>query len=90
VIRALKRGSLAYPDDSATLIVDVHEGADDTYRLTGPGIQHEMQCGLAFNEEIVAALADANAHYPCGIDVLLVDAEGRITGLPRTTHIGGL
>jgi alpha-D-ribose 1-methylphosphonate 5-triphosphate synthase subunit PhnH len=90
LVRALKRGSLAYPNESATLIVDVRDGAEDTYRLTGPGVQYEVQCRLALKKEIVAALAEVNANYPCGIDVLLVDAEERITGLPRTTHIGGL
>jgi alpha-D-ribose 1-methylphosphonate 5-triphosphate synthase subunit PhnH len=89
-VRALKRGSLAYPDESATLIADVRKAAGDVYRLAGPGIQHEMQCRLALNDSVVEALVEVNANYPCGIDVLLVDTEGRLTGLPRTTRIGGL
>lgn len=89
VIRALKRGSLAYPDESATVIVDVGDTAHSAYRLIGPGVQDEMRGELALNAECVAALAEVTANYPCGIDVLHIDSQGRVTGLPRTTHFGG-
>lgn len=89
----VKHGSLEYPDDGATIIValqsldqSVQEGS--RLKLDGPGVPegHELRVtGLpvAFFE----ARAEAVRHYPCGVDTILVDAEGRLAALPRTTHI---
>ncbi|MBI0385230.1 phosphonate C-P lyase system protein PhnH, partial [Streptomyces albiflaviniger] len=38
-------------------------------------------------EETAAALAAANAAFPCGMDVFLVAADGSVAGLPRTTRV---
>jgi alpha-D-ribose 1-methylphosphonate 5-triphosphate synthase subunit PhnH len=90
LIRSLKCGSLAYPDDSATLIVDVLPDADRrSCRVAGPGMYAPHDVHLALMPEQCAALAEVNAQYPCGIDVLLIDAAGDLIGLPRTTRIGG-
>lgn len=85
----LRRGTLEYPDDSTTLVVDTTE-PDNGARLTlrGPGIPGTREAHIGLGDEIVAALREANSNYPCGVDVLVVDATGRLLGLPRTTGFG--
>ena len=91
LIRSLKRGSLSYPDDSATLIVDVLPDAyRQSYRVAGPGIYAPHDVRLALLPEQCAALTEVDASYPCGIDVLLIDTAGDLIGLPRTTRIEGV
>jgi alpha-D-ribose 1-methylphosphonate 5-triphosphate synthase subunit PhnH len=37
--------------------------------------------------ELFEALSGANSAFPIGIDTWLVDKEGRVVGLPRSTTI---
>jgi alpha-D-ribose 1-methylphosphonate 5-triphosphate synthase subunit PhnH len=89
----LRRGSLHYPDDSATLILEVPALSDDAsgglrLRLAGPGIDGERALSIGgVSPAFFAARDQANAGYPTGIDVLFVDSTGRIAGLPRTTRV---
>lgn len=91
----LRRGSLHYPDDSALLILQVErlsepDGAGDAVALSleGPGIDGTVTLGVAgLRDSVLAARDVAVAQYPTGIDLLLVDREGRIAGIPRTTVI---
>ncbi|CAN5709368.1 phosphonate C-P lyase system protein PhnH [soil metagenome] len=89
----LRVGSFDYPDDSATLIVQVptldQETANDlTISIEGPGIPGRRVVKLSgISAELLAARDRANAHYPLGIDLIVIDQEGRIIGLPRTTQV---
>lgn len=88
LLRSVKRGSFAYPDDSATLFIDVpRDAAMWTCSVSGPGIAGTRHTELALPEAAVEALQEANAQYPCGVDVLSIDAQGQLVGLPRTTRI---
>lgn len=93
LLRGLRRGSLAYPDDSATLIVladglsDGESGAGDLL-LSGPGIDGERRVrNGGLTPELVSARREVVRQYPTGLDLLLMDAAGRLLGLPRTTRI---
>lgn len=89
LILELRRGSLAYPDEAATLVVSVPRSAGWVERrIAGPGIDGEQPVLLPLEPRILDARDEANASYPRGIDVLLIDAAGGLVGLPRTTHIG--
>lgn len=86
------QGSDAYPDQSATCVMDVDrlttgEEVDGAWRLSGPGIQiarHLRVDGLPADFE--RQWADNHAAFPRGVDVLLATAT-HIAGLPRTTRI---
>jgi alpha-D-ribose 1-methylphosphonate 5-triphosphate synthase subunit PhnH len=79
------QGTPAYPDRSATLIVEVdrlEEGAGATLR--GPGVESFHRLAVAgveasFWEDRVAA----RAAYPLGTDVILT-AGNRLAAMPRT------
>ena len=91
LITALKRGSLAYPDDGATLLILTDDRATSDappVTLSGPGIDGAIRTSLpGLSPDLLAARDEAIAHYPMGIDLLLLDRAGRLLGLPRTTTI---
>ena len=91
-----KRGSLAYPDEGATLVYCVaalteasaEEKTHQRARLTGPGIAQPGPPGLAGLSMAEYNLLQAvNADYPIGVDAFVVHGNQFIMGLPRSTRI---
>jgi alpha-D-ribose 1-methylphosphonate 5-triphosphate synthase subunit PhnH len=88
---ALAQGSDAYPDQSATCVLetaglDTQDGPD-AWVLSGPGIQSTTRLrahGLA--ADFAAQWSANHGRVPRGVDVLLTSAEC-LVGLPRTTRI---
>lgn len=93
------QGDPAYPDRSATLLVElaalsndaatdtVGDNGGDTYTLRGPGIettQTLLASGLP--NDFRAQWRANNAGFPLGVDLLLT-AGDRFCALPRTTHL---
>lgn len=92
---AILRGTLAFPDTGATIIYvlpavgETAPGVPATrLTLAGPGIATTQELdvsGLAPAE--FAALAHANREYPMGVDVILLDAAGRMACIPRSSRV---
>lgn len=85
----LQLGSDAYPDQSATCVLEVDSLHSDpgAWRLQGPGIPTERSLrvhGIA--PEFALQWADNHTSFPRGVDVYLCTAT-QIAGLPRTTRI---
>lgn len=94
-IAVMKRGTLAYPDDSAALVLAVErleQAAQADARplaLSGPGVAEGHTLTVAaLGPEFLAARAVAVKDYPRGIDLFLVDRHGQVAGLPRSTRVG--
>lgn len=91
-LHRLRQGSDAYPDQSATCVIEVqslHSEVSDTggWTLQGPGILG--QCKLQVQglpADFPAQWASNHASFPCGVDVFLATAA-HIVGLPRTTRL---
>lgn len=88
-LSSLQLGSDAYPDQSATCVIEVDSLQTDAtaWRLQGPGIASERHLqvdGLPL--DFVAQWADNHASFPRGVDVFLATAT-QVAGLPRTTRI---
>ncbi len=86
----IKRGTLEYPDQGATLVYLVEEINEDggSAELSGPGIKGSRSprfTGLASAE--LAALREVNAEYPLGVDAIFLDATGKMACIPRSTRI---
>lgn len=81
-------GTDAYPDHSATLLVQVAGLSDGpAHRLTGPGIELEEIISIKGLPADFAALWERNRGlFPRGIDLFLADGA-RLIGLPRTTRV---
>ena len=85
----LKRGSPAYPNERATVIVALPEtGAGIELDLTGPGISGRASLLLPGVEaELIDCLIAVNSVAPLGIDLFFVRSDGQVAALPRSTSI---
>lgn len=54
--------------------------------VSGPGIK-ETHTFFVDRNDWIEARRDRGDEYPCGIDLILVDVEGHVVGIPRTTKI---
>jgi alpha-D-ribose 1-methylphosphonate 5-triphosphate synthase subunit PhnH len=81
-------GTPDYPDRSTTIVIEVASFRSGTrLTLTGPGIPERRSFQVDplpgdFSEQLAAN----RAHFPCGIDLLLV-ADGEVAALPRTARL---
>lgn len=82
-------GTPAYPDRSATMIVEVTalEGGS-VLELSGPGIEGTASLTPVLPDGALAALRWNAARYPLGLDFFFT-AAGQVAGLPRSTRIKG-
>lgn len=85
---ALRLGEPAYPDRSATLLIEVPELAEGgPIRLRGPGIAGTREIAVAgWSADTSAFLHQNRVRFPLGADLLLV-CGWRIMGLPRTSLV---
>ncbi|NPU84540.1 MAG: phosphonate C-P lyase system protein PhnH [Syntrophaceae bacterium] len=93
VLRA-KRGTLQYPDASATIVFQVRSllcGVEVRPRaaLKGPGIREEILLGAfqGLEKRELQYLREANTEFPLGVDAVFVDDAGHILCIPRSTDI---
>lgn len=93
-VGSLKRGVLAYPDESATVVCLVNQMSGAAlypsgiikFTLSGPGIKDQTQLYLGgIDEQLVSLWQGANREYPLGIDWILVDRMGHVCCVPRST-----
>jgi len=85
-------GSLAEPEQGATLIVRVaslEDSNDFPLMLQGPGIEDMQALSVSgLNSEWLAKRTRWNRNFPMGVDLILVD-DTKVVALPRTTRISG-
>jgi len=88
-VAGLARGSAQAPEDAAlaAVVIGGVDGGPDAYELRGPGVDQVVTVALrGWDWPLHAARAEATAEFPAGPDLLLVAPDGRLVGLPRTTH----
>ncbi|MCX7259171.1 MAG: phosphonate C-P lyase system protein PhnH [Burkholderiales bacterium] len=86
---SLMLGSDAYPDQSATCIIETQGFDTDVTDLVlkGPGIEGERTLkALGLPDAFLEQWTNNQGIFPRGVDVFLTDAT-HIVGLPRTTRI---
>lgn len=85
-------GSLAEPEQGATLIIRVASVDDTTafpLTLRGPGIEGTQSLGVrGLHSGWLSERARWNRNFPMGVDLILVD-DTEVVALPRTTQISG-
>jgi alpha-D-ribose 1-methylphosphonate 5-triphosphate synthase subunit PhnH len=87
----LRPGTDEYPDQSATLVLDVGSfnlaGTAQTWTLTGPGIEGETTLAVdGLTTDFAAQWNDNHDRFPRGVDVYLAAANS-LVGLPRSTRL---
>jgi alpha-D-ribose 1-methylphosphonate 5-triphosphate synthase subunit PhnH len=88
-LTCLQNGTDEAPETGATLVADVETFAGPKYRLSGPGIETHLDVCLPLDGAFLAAWRALRRIAPRGVDVLLC-AERKIIGLPRSTNIEAL
>lgn len=91
-VLAAKGGTLLEPEQSAVVVIAAgklsalpQRGLEEVV-LEGPGIEKRSVFYTSCFSWIYAREKRGD-EYPCGIDILLVDAEGAIVAVPRTSHV---
>lgn len=83
------QGSPAFPDEAATLIVQVDGFSEAGLMLEGPGIAGGVGFGATpLPADFVARMAANRRLFPRGVDLLLAGA-GKVAGLPRSVIVRG-
>jgi alpha-D-ribose 1-methylphosphonate 5-triphosphate synthase subunit PhnH len=91
-ITRLRRGSAEAPEDGAKVglacaALSAGPEGETTIELEGPGVPGRTLLGVnGVSREVFEALRAANAMFPAGVDVWLVDERGRVAGLPRSAR----
>jgi alpha-D-ribose 1-methylphosphonate 5-triphosphate synthase subunit PhnH len=90
----LCQGTEAVPEDGATAFICVSELEDGPNRggtvleLQGPGIRESTTFTVrGLPTDTQRAIIATRRAYPLGVDVILIDGQGRCVGLPRTTRM---
>jgi len=91
----LRKGTPEFPERSATAVLSVRhlsedsmDGAACSMVMTGPGVKTRASVAAAgLDPRYVMERGKANRLYPLGIDLILVDGEGRVAGIPRTSTV---
>jgi alpha-D-ribose 1-methylphosphonate 5-triphosphate synthase subunit PhnH len=92
-VSRLRRGSADAPEDGAKVGLAcgaLSEGGpgETTIELKGPGVPGRTRLGVdGVSREVFDALRAANAMFPAGVDVWLVDERGGVAGLPRSARL---
>jgi alpha-D-ribose 1-methylphosphonate 5-triphosphate synthase subunit PhnH len=86
----LRTGDPDYPDRGSTLLYlaeEIHP-TGGSWSWSGPGIESKVSPrieGVPNGEW--AALRLANSSYPCGVDAIFLDRDGKVAALPRSTRL---
>jgi alpha-D-ribose 1-methylphosphonate 5-triphosphate synthase subunit PhnH len=93
IIQDLKVGSLPYPEEGATIVIDVQSIADVStedsmaIRLQGPGVAGEKLVFVkGVNENVLQVLSEINSEFPLGVDAIFTDLNNRIICIPRSNR----
>jgi alpha-D-ribose 1-methylphosphonate 5-triphosphate synthase subunit PhnH len=92
LVSRLRRGSAVAPEDGARVGLACGALTEDgpgetTVELSGPGVPGRTRLGVdGVGREVFDALRAANAMFPAGVDVWLVDGRGRVAALPRSAR----
>lgn len=93
-VSVLKRGTLEYPDESATVICEVTQLSNNlilsedvvNFNLKGPGIKKRETFYInRLNNRTIESWQQSNMEFPLGLDWIFVDLAGHICCIPRST-----
>lgn len=88
-----KKGSLVYPEESATLFLLVgtmrmDKSSEADWIWTGPGIEERIGCSLTgISSGWLLQRSRMSEDYPLGVDIVLMTASGTLLGLPRSLSV---
>lgn len=85
-VSSLHIGTLAYPDNAATLFASARLGEGLKLSLSGPGIEDSVTIEVDGVDASFWTLRARAIRYPLGFDLYLVDGD-TVVGIPRSTKV---
>jgi alpha-D-ribose 1-methylphosphonate 5-triphosphate synthase subunit PhnH len=101
LVDSMKKGTLPYPEEGATLVANVDtlaaeaqglgrkstQTGDLAITVKGPGVAGEKTFFVrALDAALLKALQLSNTEFPLGIDLILADRDGRLACIPRSNQ----
>lgn len=93
-IESLKIGTLSYPENSATIIIDVIQLSSTpeentlAIELSGPGIENTTTLYInGLSSTLLEAIQEQNTEFPLGLDIMLTDQNNQLACFPRSSKI---
>ncbi len=86
ILQTLRCGSDLYPEDGATLVLNVDLSAGDRLRFSGPGVDGAGEVLIGGLPDGFWQMREKVMRYPMGFELFLVD-DARILGVPRSTIV---
>lgn len=93
-IAKIKTGTLFYPEEGATLVIDVEMLSDAwmehamALTLSGPGVNGRRDLFIkGIGKSLLIEIGDRNAEFPLGVDVIFCDSLGQIAAMPRSCRV---
>lgn len=89
ILKNVKKGSYADPQDSATLFVLCQELEGKTdMTISGPGVEGSLKVKVSrYIKTIVKLRQSMEMEYPLGVELVFVDPYGEIMCIPRLCEI---
>ena len=91
LVEAMKKGSLPYPEEGATLVLSVaalsaEASSGLALTLQGPGINGKKTFFVrGLSARLLEALQQSNVEFPLGVDLILTDGDGHVACIPRSS-----
>jgi alpha-D-ribose 1-methylphosphonate 5-triphosphate synthase subunit PhnH len=97
-IEVAPAGTLLAPHRGGTILAEVEQLSSETEDAPGPGLKIGLDGpGIKTTGRVrvttpepdtwITLREEKNSEFPLGVDLLLVDREGALLGLPRTTRV---
>jgi len=93
----LNRGSLEFPEKSATALICVNRLLEEQAEtdgpvcglvLAGPGVKGQARLSAeGFDPGYITGRQRTIRYFPMGVDLFLVDSNGKVAGIPRTSTV---
>ena len=75
------------PELSTTLVLKSDDVSATEVSIGGPGIREMFVTTIPIDAAAIRMRRDLCAHFPRGVDLVFIDRNGRVMGLPRTTVV---
>ena len=89
ILKNVKHGTYADPQESATifLLCSAVEGEEEM-TLRGPGVDGELKLKVyPYIKKVISLRSDRELDYPLGVDLVFIDGNGKMIGVPRLVKI---
>lgn len=93
-IEAVKIGTLQYPEQGATLVIQVENVSNAmlengvVIELRGPGVKEvNTICIKGVTTNLLEWIQSKNEEFPLGVDLIFTDYHNNITCIPRSNQI---